>query len=171
MQSLLCQFQDEQTSQSCYVTSCSLLETSQTSSVRSPKYLALDISSTNCAFKTLPMKRNISLIEPAERCLKYLPVIIIFKPQLLKDCQKTHELLVWDLLLGDPVHSEQGFKVNFISSILNFSHFFFKRQNSAEKLCCNSSCMLLRICMIFNCFSFEPNSWVEAILLAFVLVI
>ena len=54
------------------VTSFSLLETSQTSSVRSPKYLALDISSNNCEFKTLPMRRNISLTEPAERCLKYL---------------------------------------------------------------------------------------------------
>ena len=54
------------------VTSYSLLETSQTSSVRSPKHLALDISSNNCEFKTLPVRRNISLIEPAERCLKYL---------------------------------------------------------------------------------------------------
>ena len=54
------------------VTSCSLLDTSQTSSVRSPKHLAFDISSTNCAFRTPPMRRNISLVEPAERCLKYL---------------------------------------------------------------------------------------------------
>ena len=54
------------------VTSCSLLDTSKNSSAKSPKHLAFNISCTNCAFKTLPMRRNISLTEPAERCLKYL---------------------------------------------------------------------------------------------------
>ena len=53
------------------VTSCSLFETSPTSSEGIPKHLVLEISPTTCAFKTTNGKKHFSY-RTSERCLKYL---------------------------------------------------------------------------------------------------
>ena len=105
------------------VTSYSLLDTSKNSSAKSPKHLAFNISCTNCAFKTLPMRRNVSLTEPVGTVFEILD---IFKTYFLKKFQKTRELLFGDFLFRNPLHSKQRFVVNFIFSIFNFTHFFFK---------------------------------------------
>ena len=98
-------------------------------------------------------------------------ILDIFKTYLLKKFQKTRELLSGDFLFRNPLHSKQRFVVNFIFSIFNFTHFFFKSWHSAEKLCCDGCCVLLWIGMIFDRFPFKSNCWLEVILLGLVLVI